>query len=89
MRLTNTSVASPDSVDITGFSDSADGKRVVVVNVSSTQDIIFKHEDASSSAANRFNNGAAAASKTLAPDDTIEYIYDSTDSRWRYIGGSV
>ena len=89
LRLTNTSVASPDSVDITGFSNSADGKRVVVVNVSSTQDIIFKHEDASSTAANRFNNGNAAADKTLAPDDTIEYIYDSTDSRWRYIGGSV
>ena len=89
LRLTNTSAVSPDSVDVTGFSDSADGKRVVVVNVSSTQDIIFKHEDAGSTAANRFNNGNAAADKTLSPNDTVEYIYDTTTNRWRYIGGSV
>ena len=69
--------------DITGLDiGQQDGRQLRFTNVGSFN-ITFKHESASSSAANRFlNNGSADL--VLAPTDSVLYIYDTTSSRWRH-----
>jgi hypothetical protein len=70
------------SRNITGLSVSqVDGQECEVWNVGSF-DIVLKHQDANSTAANRFIC-TAAADITLAADEIALLRYDSTTSRWR------
>ena len=69
---------------ITGLAGGADGRILVLYNVSSGADgdIILSSQDTASTAANRF---AFDVDKTLEPGSSITLIYDSTASRWRTI----
>lgn len=70
------------SRDITGLAISqVDGQFVRFCNVGSNN-IVLKHQDTNSTAANRFLCGGAA-DITLAADEQAEGWYDATTSRWR------
>lgn len=60
-------------------------QRVIITNYSTTQTLNINHDNASSTAANRFYNSGNAA-YTLQPNDSVEAIYDQNVSRWRTIG---
>lgn len=70
--------------NITGLAGGADGRILVLLNIGAF-DFVLVDESASSSAANRF---AFDANATVAGDQSIIIIYDSTSSRWRKAGGS-
>lgn len=73
------------SRNITGLQGGADGRIIVIYNVGSFNIVIKDDDGATSTAANRF---ALSGDVTLAPDDGITLIYDSTATRWRCIGKS-
>ena len=75
LRLT-----SDASRSITGLSGGAEGRILILLNRGSN-DIVLKHESASSTAANRFKF-STSSDLTLTPGAGIELIYDATDSRW-------
>lgn len=62
---------------ISGLQGGADGRCLTIHNVG-TFPIVFKFEDAGSSAANRFSFG-----HTLSGGHSMSIQYDSTSSRWR------
>lgn len=70
------------NVDITGLAGGAAGYHRRIVNISAANTITLKHEDAGSSAANRFI-GTGGADLVLFPNDQATVWYDSTTSRWR------
>ena len=76
LRLT-----SDASRNITGLAGGADGRIIIMHNVGSN-DIVFKDEDAGSTAANRFQ---FTADLTLKANQGCVLQYDSTDSRWRLV----
>lgn len=57
------------------------GAEHVIVNVGAS-DIVLKHEDAASTAANRFLN-STGADITLTANQAADVFYDGTVSRWR------
>ena len=59
----------------------ADGEVHHMVNVGSF-DLVLKHQDAGSVAANRFLN-STGADITLTPNQAADIIYDATTARWR------
>lgn len=69
------------SRDITGIAYKTDGQRYEIWNVGSN-DVVLKHQDTNSSAANRIicNTGADI---TLSANEGAVAWYDSTTSRWR------
>lgn len=70
------------SRDITGLSvGQIAGTRVEFWNVGA-QNIVLKHEDSNSTAANRFTN-STGADITLAAGEEASLKYDGTTSRWR------
>jgi hypothetical protein len=74
-------------VNITGLAGGADGRIMVLTNISAANWITLTDQDANSAAANRFtlpeNNPVA-----IDPDGgTAILLYDATLSRWRLIGG--
>lgn len=74
-------INSDASRNITGMVPKFDGEMVFVHNVGS-QDIVFKDEDASSTAANRF---ALNSDYSLKPDTSTIAWYDTTTDRWRML----
>jgi hypothetical protein len=58
-----------------------DGEVKVIVNVGSN-DIVLKHQDANSTADNRFLN-STGADITLSANQAADLIYDGTTQRWR------
>lgn len=85
VRLANTAGG---PVDISGFANGFNGKRLVIANVGSVQ-IVLKNDDVNSAAANRMllysSGGGGGADYPLNPDDVVELIYDSVTARWRKI----
>lgn len=79
----NVRIDSDAAWDLTGIvAMVGDGMMLRLTNVGSFN-ITIKHESASSSAVNRFlNNGSVDL--VLAPTDSVLYIYDSTNQRWRH-----
>lgn len=74
--------SSDASRDVTGISASQVAGQVhLIVNVDAN-DIVLKHESASSTAANRFLN-STGADITLAANQAADIIYDGTTQRWR------
>ena len=72
------------SRNFTGFGFAAAYKTILVVNAGSNP-AVFKNEDASSTAANRF---AFGADLTLASKQAVMMWYDPTSLRWRLVGGA-
>lgn len=69
------------TVNVTGLSNSqVDGQTHLLINVGSN-DIVLKHQDAGSTAANRFLC-STAADVTLSANQAADVIYDATQSRW-------
>lgn len=60
------------------------GQRITIANVGSN-DIVFKHESTSSTAANRII-GTSGSDVTLAAGGVLDLIYDATSARWRVVG---
>jgi len=84
------SIRATAGVTITGTINGISGKRLVIYGRDlGANTVTLKHQDAGSTAANRFLNGNAGADVVLSGGDTAEYIYDSSTSRWIWIGGSV
>ena len=69
---------------VTGLAGGADGRILVLYNISAgiDADLILVAESASSTAANRF---AFGNDKIIEPGSSMTLIYDSTASRWRAI----
>lgn len=68
---------------ITGLAGGSNGRAIVVVNVGSNT-ITLSHENASSTAANRFACPSSANFSLLAGSCVI-VVYDTTSARWRVI----
>lgn len=73
------------SRNITGLAGGTDGRLMVVHNVGSNN-IVFKDEDAGSTAANRF---ALSSDLTLSADQCAIFQYDAAASRWRAVAGPI
>jgi hypothetical protein len=70
--------------NVTGFSPigiKVDGQEHIIIN-SGSFDIVLKHQDAGSSAANRFLC-STGADITLSANQSAEFNYDNTTQRWR------
>lgn len=75
--------ASDASRNVTGLNmaGNIDGVFAVIVNVGSNN-IVLKHQDTGSTAANRFLC-STGADITLAANDAADILYDGTTQRWR------
>lgn len=71
--------------NITGLAGGSAGRMKIIRNIG-TYTLTFKNEDASSTAANRFDFGADFALETKK---TMLLIYDPTSARWGMIGGGA
>jgi hypothetical protein len=69
--------------NITGLQGGADGRLIILINVSANYGLL-KDESASSSAANRF--ALPGGDLPLGPDEAFILQYDVTSSRWRPFG---
>lgn len=69
---------------ITGIQGGTDGRKLIIHNIGSF-DLVLADESGSSTAGNRF---ALDADVTLGTDQSTDFWYDSTTSRWRQIGGT-
>lgn len=71
---------------VTGVSSSStyDNQTVVVINDSATDSVTFPHDNAGSTAANRFY-GAGAGDFTLLPLERALMTYDVTTARWGFL----
>jgi hypothetical protein len=74
-------------VTISGFANGTRGKMLIAMNVG-TANINIPHQSTLSSTGNRCINGSSGATITILPNDSVTYLYDATDSRWRLIGKS-
>lgn len=70
--------------EITGIAGGAEGRILVIRNIGAGaySTIVFRRENASSTAANRF---AFSEDQVIDPNGKIVIQYDSTSSRWRLI----
>lgn len=68
--------------NITGIAAPAGDRKLTIVNVGATFDLVLKHEDVLSVAANRFAIGGAL-DFTMAPGGVATLFYDGTSSKWR------
>ena len=80
-------VSSGASWNVTGLANGADGRLMILANVGAFN-IVLTHQDVASAAANRIIT-PTAASLTLAANQNVILIYDSTTARWRIIGWDV
>jgi len=76
-------LSSDASRDITGLVGGVSGRLLIISNVG-TNDIVLKHQNTGSTAANRFIF-QAASDLTLSADASVTLWYDATTSRWRRI----
>jgi hypothetical protein len=73
------------SRNITGISNGAEGRVLILHNVGAN-DLVLVDESASSTAANRF---ALAGDLTIHADEAATLWYDETSSRWRVSGSNI
>lgn len=71
-----------DYCGLTGLAGGASGREILLTNVTTDYLLWLEHENASSTAANRFMLPHAFPA-FLMPGDSIELRYDNTSSRWR------
>jgi parallel beta-helix repeat protein len=68
---------------LTGLAGGTDGRCMIIHNIGSNN-LVFSEENASSTAANRFQFGV-----TLASDESLFMRYDGVTTRWRLISTTV
>lgn len=71
---------------ITGLADGADGRIIVIYNIGSNP-VVFAHDNAGSTAANRFLL-PSNLNLALQPNQSVALGYDSTSARWRLVSES-
>lgn len=76
-------IASTAAWNVRGIINGVNGRRLTMINIG-TSPIVFTHEDAAATASNRLHTPTGIAI-TLSVDYGVNFIYDSTDSRWRLI----
>ena len=69
---------------LNGLTGGSDGRRVQLFNISAANTITLAHENAGSTAANRFTL-PGAANVAIGPLESVTLWYDITSSRWRVI----
>ncbi len=70
------------SRDLTGIVPLVSGTQQWLCNINATNNVVLKHENAGSAAANRFTfNGST--DRTISPAECLSVIYDATTARWR------
>ena len=74
------------SPTLRGIANGADGKLVIVVNVTGVT-VTVKNDDSTPTAANRILTGTGS-DLSLADTASILIQYDNTTERWRVVGGS-
>lgn len=75
--------------DITGFSiGQVDRTRLTIIKTASAPNVVLKHNNAGSAAANRMRLGNAAADITLTGDKTVSFIYDGNQLNWKMTANS-
>lgn len=72
---------------ITGLNGGASGRFLYILNVGSNN-IVLANQSASSSAANRMIS-YTGANLTVATNEIVKLIYDSTTARWRIVGKAL
>lgn len=70
-------------VTFRGFAGGVAGRWDYLENVTSAKAMIFKNEDAGSTAANRLKTSGGISSVAVGPGGIALRLYDATDSRWR------
>lgn len=79
---TNVRISSNASINVTGIkTNSLDGYHYKFTNVGSFN-MVFKNQDAGSLNIHRLIN-ISGGNRTLVPNDSVLYVYDSTTQRWR------
>lgn len=80
---THFAVTGTGSITLNGMAGGADGRIVVITNMagSGVADITINHENASSSAANRFDL-AVGGTWILATGESATFVYNGSSSRW-------
>lgn len=74
----------PAAADVTGLAGGTDGRMLILTNVGANA-IIFRDENASSTAANRFGlNGDI----TIGVNESVMLLYSGTVSRWTSLGSN-
>lgn len=75
------------NINLTGLVSSfvGAGRRIVLVNISTTNTLTLTQEDASSTDVHRFDL-PSATNYTLNPRAAVELLYDGTTQRWRLMG---
>jgi len=76
-------VSTDASRDLTGLTNGIDGRCVRLVNIGSNN-LVIRHQDANSDAANRFLCDTAA-NVTVSAEESVLCLYDSTTARWRVL----
>ena len=71
------------NADVTGFSATVTDKMKYIINIGSNN-VILKHQDGNSSAANRIII-SGDVDLVLQPNDSVGLVYDSVAARWRCI----
>jgi hypothetical protein len=66
--------------NITGIAGGADGRLLLLHNIGTTDNLVLKNANSSSTAANRF---AFVGDRTILPNGVLILQYDGTSSRWR------
>lgn len=84
VRFTNANAPTLTGIDATGIGD---GDIIELISLASVTNVIISHEDAGSTAANRFSNIAAVASLSLWQNGITRFQYDGTSQRWRWCAG--
>lgn len=77
-------LTSDASRDITGVAKGFDGRRLLLLN-KGAQNIVLKHQNASSTATNRFSF-VSGLDVTLSPNMSIELVYEAVAGFWMKAG---
>lgn len=72
--------------NITGLTGGGSGRRMIVRNIGSTNNLTLVNASASSSASNRFE---MVGDLVLAPKQGVELAYDTSTSRWRPVASAL
>lgn len=75
-------------VNLTGLTSGTSGRVLALLNVSAANAITLTHEDAGSTAANRFTL-PSGASLAIPPGGAALLMYDATSARWRVLARST
>lgn len=78
--------ASAASASITGFTNGAAGREILIENIGTTDSIQIDHDSASSVSANRILLDSSA-NLTLNVNGSLRLWWDPTTAKWRNAGG--